>query len=179
MARGNSGDHYDLAVVGAGIVGLATALAAARRGARVVVLDRDLEARAASVRNFGFVTVTGQEAGAMWERARRSRDVWKEVAEAAGIAITHTGMWMTARRAESIAVIEAFMATEMAKGCRVLSPDEARRRCPQLTAPDLLGVLESSVELRVESRLAIPQLADWLANAHGVRFMRGSSVTAI
>ena len=179
MARGNSGDHYDLAVVGAGIVGLATALAAARRGARVVVLDRDLEARAASVRNFGFVTVTGQEAGAMWERARRSRDVWKEVAEAAGIAITHTGMWMTARRAESIAVIEAFMATDMAEGCRVLSPEEARRRCPQLTGPDLLAVLESTVELRVESRLAIPQLADWLANAHGVRFIRGHTVAEI
>ena len=51
---------FDLAVVGAGIVGLACALAAAKRGKRVVVLDRDAQANGASVRNFGFITITGQ-----------------------------------------------------------------------------------------------------------------------
>ncbi|WP_375268643.1 FAD-dependent oxidoreductase, partial [Phenylobacterium sp.] len=51
--------RYDLAVVGAGIVGLACALAAARRGRSGVVLDRDAQANGAAVRNFGFVTVTG------------------------------------------------------------------------------------------------------------------------
>jgi len=61
--------RFDLAIVGAGIIGLATALAAARRGLRVVVIDRDAQANGASVRNFGFITVTGQERGAMWSRA--------------------------------------------------------------------------------------------------------------
>ena len=51
---------YDLAVVGAGICGLAHALAAARRGKRVVVIDRDAQANGASIRNFGFITVTGE-----------------------------------------------------------------------------------------------------------------------
>ena len=41
-------DRFDLAVVGAGIVGLATALAAARRGLRVIVIDRDAQANGAS-----------------------------------------------------------------------------------------------------------------------------------
>ena len=91
-------EHFDLAVVGAGIVGWATALAAVKRGLRVIVIDRDNQANGASVRNFGFITVTGQERGAMWARARRSRDVWCEVAAAADIAILHTGLWMTARR---------------------------------------------------------------------------------
>ena len=65
--------RFDLAVVGAGILGLAHALAAVRRGLSVVVIDRDAQANGASVRNFGFVTVTGQRAGAHWRRARRSR----------------------------------------------------------------------------------------------------------
>ena len=73
-------DSFDLAIVGAGIVGLAHALAAARLGKRVVVIDRDAQANGASIRNFGFVTVTGQERGECWRRARRSRDVWAEVA---------------------------------------------------------------------------------------------------
>ena len=41
-----------------------------KRGKRVVVIDRDAQANGASVRNFGFVTVTGQERGEMRRRAR-------------------------------------------------------------------------------------------------------------
>ena len=179
MTRSQWSERFDLAVVGAGIVGLATALAGARRGLRVVVIDRDAQANGASVRNFGLVMVTGQERGSMWARARRSREVWREVADAAGIPIVHTGLWMTARRPESVGVLEAFMATEMAAGCRLLSPAEARRRCPQLAAPELVAVLESTFELRVESREAIPRLAAWLASQHGVAFMRNTAVRVI
>ena len=171
--------RFDLAVVGAGIVGLSAALAAARRGLSVAVIDRDAQANGASVRNFGFVTVTGQERATMWPRARRSREVWAEVAPAAGISVVHTGLWMMVRRPESVAVLESFMATEMASGCRLLSPAEARRRCPHLLAPDLLAVLESTTELRVESREAIPRLAAWLARAHGVEFLRSTAVTGV
>lgn len=45
----------DVAVVGAGIAGLATAYAIAREGARVAVLERDRIASGASARNAGFV----------------------------------------------------------------------------------------------------------------------------
>jgi FAD dependent oxidoreductase TIGR03364 len=179
MSPSQLSGRFDLAVVGAGIVGLATALAAARRGLRVVVIDRDAQANGASVRNFGFVTVTGQQRGSMWERARRSREVWRELADAAGIPIVHTGLWMTARHPESAALLEAFMLTKMAAGCRLLTPAEARRRCPQLLAPKLAAVLESTIELRVESRQAIPRLASWLAGAHGVSFLRNTTVQSI
>lgn len=173
------GRGYDLAVVGAGIVGLATALAAARRRLRVVVIDRDPMAQGASVRNFGFVTLSGQARGTMWARARRTREVWCEVAVAAGIPIVQRGAWFVARRAESLPVFEAFLSTEMAEGCRLLSAGEARRRCLALPLPELEAVFESTLELRVESREAIPRLAAWLAEAHGVEFRRGTAVTGI
>jgi D-hydroxyproline dehydrogenase subunit beta len=171
--------RYDLVVVGAGIVGLATALAAARRGLKVCVVDRDAQANGASVRNFGFVTVTGQERGAMWNRARRSREVWREVADAAGIPVVHRGLWMVVRYPESLPVLEAFLKTEMGEGCRLLEPAEARRRVPALPMPAATAVLESTVEMRVESREAIPRLAAWLAERHGVAFRRGTTVTGI
>ena len=66
----NKNRSYDLVVVGAGIVGLAAALAGARRGWKVAVVERNAQAIGASVRNFGFVTVSGQRAGAHWRRAR-------------------------------------------------------------------------------------------------------------
>ena len=179
MTNGIGTDKFDLAVVGAGIVGLATAFAASRRGLRVVVIDRDAQANGASVRNFGFVTVTGQERGAMWQRARRSREVWREVAAAANIPVLHAGLWMTVRRHESVALLEAFLATEMGEGCNLLTPDEARRLWPQLAAPRLLAVLRSTAELRVESREAIPRLAGWLESRYEVRFLREAAVTSI
>ncbi len=168
--------RFDLAVVGGGIIGLATAWAGVQRGLRVAVIDRDAQANGASVRNFGFVTVTGQARASMWNRARRTREVWHELSDAAGIPIVHHGLWVTARRPESVAVLEAFMATDMAEGCRLLSSAEARRRWPNLRAPNLSAVLESTTELRIESALAIPRLASWLENARRVTFLRGTAV---
>ncbi|MFL1877239.1 FAD-dependent oxidoreductase, partial [Hansschlegelia beijingensis] len=50
-------EDFDLAVVGGGILGLAHALAGARSGRRVVVIDRDARANGASVRMSGLVSV--------------------------------------------------------------------------------------------------------------------------
>ncbi|WP_454715497.1 TIGR03364 family FAD-dependent oxidoreductase [Caulobacter segnis] len=168
---------FDLAVVGAGIVGLAHALAAARLGKRVVVVDRDAQANGASVRNFGFVTVTGQTRGEVWRRARRSAQVWGEIAGPAGIEIVQRGLTMVARRPEAKAVLEAFLETEMAEGCTWRDADDLDDRLPQ--RGEVLGALTSSVDLRVESRTAIPRLAAWLDTAHGVTFLRGVAVRGV
>ena len=170
---------FDLAVVGAGIVGLGCALAAAKLGKRVVLIDRDAQANGASVRNFGFITVSGQERGAMWRRAMRARDVWAEVAVEAAIPIHHRGLLLTARRPESVAVMEAFLQTEMGEGCRVLGADELKRDHDALAAPDALAALWSPHELRVESREAIPALAAWLAARHGVTLLRETAVVGV
>jgi glycine/D-amino acid oxidase-like deaminating enzyme len=61
--------NFDLIVVGAGIVGLAHAYTAAKRGLSVCVVERDAACVGASIRNFGFITVTGQGAGDTWRRA--------------------------------------------------------------------------------------------------------------
>jgi FAD dependent oxidoreductase TIGR03364 len=172
-------DRFDLAVVGAGIVGLACALAAARRGLSVVVLERDAGPRGASIRNFGFVTVSGQERGTIWPRARRSRAIWQEVAAAAGIPIEQRGLWLVAQRPAAAAVLEAFIRTDMAAGCELLDPATARRRCRALKAPELAAVLLSPHELRIESRTAMPLLCDWLQAAHGVEFRWNTAVHAV
>jgi FAD dependent oxidoreductase TIGR03364 len=170
---------YDLAIVGAGIVGLAHALAASRKGLKVVVIDRDAAANGASIRNFGFITVTGQERGECWRRAMRSRDVWAEVAPQAGIHIEQRGLLLAAQRPEAVPVLEAFMTTEMGEGCAIVTPQQAQEIVPAIRADRLLAGLHSTHEIRVESRDAIPKLAAWLASAHGVTFVRSAMVTAI
>jgi D-hydroxyproline dehydrogenase subunit beta len=175
-----SGENkFDLAVVGAGILGLACALAGARRGLKVVVIERSTLARGASVRNFGLITVTGQDPSSLWPLARRTRDVWDEVAVQAGIPILQRGVWIPAQRPESAAVLEAFLRTNMAEGCELLTAEAARRRCPQLQTRGLQAALWSPQDRRVESREAIPMLADWLAREHGVTFLWGTAVHAV
>lgn len=170
---------YDLAVVGAGIVGLAHALAAHRLGLRVIVIDREAEAIGASVRNFGFVTITGQQAGDCWRRAMRSRDIWEDLAEQAGIAVEHQGLLVTARRPEAMDLLEAFHATDMGNGCRLLTAAEARAEHGAILAGGpLQGALWSPHERRVESRIAVPKLAAWL-EAQGVEFRRRTLVRTI
>jgi D-hydroxyproline dehydrogenase subunit beta len=170
---------FDLAVVGAGIVGLACALAAARRGLKVVVVERDERAKKASVRNFGFITITGQDRESIWPRALRSRDIWEEVATGAGIPVVQRGQWIAARRPEAAGVLEAFMRTDMGSACELLTAAQARRRCPELQTFDLRAVLWSPHELRVESREAIPRLASFLERDHGVVFRWQTAVHAV
>lgn len=172
-------DGYDIAVVGAGIVGIAHALAAARRGLKVVVIDRDSRAVGASIRNFGFVTVTGQAAGTVWNRALRSRDIWRDAAAAAGIEVVHRELAVVAHTDLGMAGLAGFRDGPMGAGCELLDAAELGRRLPMARRDQLLGGLWSPHELRIEPREALPRLAAWLAEAHGVTFRWRSAALAI
>jgi FAD dependent oxidoreductase TIGR03364 len=174
---GESG--FDLVVAGAGIVGLAHALVACRRGWRVAVVERDHRCVGASIRNFGFVTVTGQRAGDTWRRAMRSRDIWAEVCGPAGIRVEHQGLWVLARRPAAAEVLRAFAGTAMGQACTLHDADEAARHAPWLRTDGAVAALYSPHELRVESRQAIPRLADWLARSARVSFLFGESVLGV
>ena len=71
----------DVAVVGAGIVGIAHALTAAKRGYSVALFERNDRARGASVRNFGAIWTVGMAPGKMHARAMRSRKIWLDLAK--------------------------------------------------------------------------------------------------
>jgi FAD dependent oxidoreductase TIGR03364 len=171
--------HPDLLIVGAGIVGLAHAWAAVQRGWRVTVVERDRRCVGASVRNFGLVCVTGQSAGDTWRRARASRAVWATLAPQIGVPIAHEGLWLAAHRPEAAAVLQAFAAGPMGEGCTLLTPAQAAQQAPALRTAGLQAVLHSPHELRLDSRQAVPRLAAWLAERHGVQFVFGDTVVQV
>jgi glycine/D-amino acid oxidase-like deaminating enzyme len=72
-------------VIGAGILGVATARALALKGYAVSVYERNPKALGASVRNFGMVWPIGQPAGKLYEWAMHSRNCWMEIAKAADL----------------------------------------------------------------------------------------------
>jgi FAD dependent oxidoreductase TIGR03364 len=167
---------YDLIVVGSGIVGLSIALAAVERRWRVLVVDRESRPIGASIRNFGFITVTGQRAGQTWERARRTAERWLEICPQAGIPILQRGLMLAIREPLSEPVIDAFLATPMGERLEALDRIEACRRVPALVGAGLRCAVFSPHELRIEPRTAVGSLAAWLRDARGVNFLHETAV---
>ena len=75
-------------------------------------------------------------------------------------------------------MLEEFLATEMGAECRLLEPHRLAEYGSGLRADDFAGALFSPHEIRVESRDAIPQLAAYLAERHGVAFLRETAALA-
>lgn len=165
----------DVAIVGAGIVGLAHALAFARRGRSVVVFERDERAVGASIRNFGLIWPIGQT-GALIDDALRSREIWLSVAERAGNWLVESGSLHLAYHPDELAVLEEFAAS--GRECQLLSAAEVAKRSSVVCTAGLLGGLWSPSELNVDPRQAIPAVASMLAE-QGVTFRFGSSVQEI
>lgn len=178
-----AGDRsVDVAVVGAGIVGLAHVLAAAKRGLKVVVFERDEWVVGASIRNFGLVWPVGQPAGRLYERALRSREIWREVAAQAGFWYADTGSLHLAHNRDELDVLEEFLettSTAREQGCELLSPPAVAEKSAAARRDGLLGALWSPTELNVDPRQAIPAVAATLGREYGVEFCFGTAVTGI
>lgn len=175
-------NHTDVIVVGAGIVGLAHALAAAKRGCKVVVFERNTYAVGASIRNFGMIWPIGQPLGHLRDRALAARSIWLEVAEQANIAIEPCGSLHLAYRTDELAVLEEFISANSDPAnhsVRLLTAAEVATKSPAAVTDGLLGALWSATEMTVDPREAIRKLPAFLTQTYGVQFKFGTVVTAI
>jgi FAD dependent oxidoreductase TIGR03364 len=171
------GPSYDVAVVGAGILGLAHAFHLARQGRRVVVFERHLKAQGASVRNFGMLWPIGQPAGPLYQLARRSLEIWVAVLKEGGLWHTRCGSLHVAYYKDDAEVLREFAAAEgNERGCELLSPGGVRERCPAVRPDRLLAGLWSPVETCVDPREVIAGLPEWLHRKHAVEFQFGVPV---
>lgn len=167
-------------VVGAGIVGLATARALAVRGYSVTVLEKSAKAVGASIRNFGMVWPIGQPSGALFDRAMASRSIWKSICDEAGIWYEEAGSLHTAYSLEEEWVLEEFYHAE--KGPRrlqLLSAPQTIRRFDAVQPFGLHLSLYSPNELIVDPREAIQKLPTYLSQKHGVQFRWSCGVTKV
>lgn len=163
---------HDVVIVGSGIVGMACAWAAKQKGRDVLVIEKDDQCVGASIRNFGFVTVTGQGRGLTWDRAKQTSEIWRKIVQEAGIDVMQSGLLVLAQSEEAVALLQELCRQPEGKDLAWLPRDELQREYPVLHSDGLLGALHSPHELRIESRLAIGQLKAWLEK-QGVQFSTG------
>lgn len=166
---------YDVAVVGAGILGLAHAYAFARRGLRVIVFEQHARAQGASVRNFGMIWPVGQPDGSAYRLALRSRDIWLDVLRAAGLWHRPSGSLHLAYHDDEAEVLREFAAATD-RPCEVWTPGQIASGFPAVVQQNLRAGLWSGTELAVDPREVVACLPKWLEAEYGVAFAFDTSV---
>jgi FAD dependent oxidoreductase TIGR03364 len=169
---------YDAGVVGAGIIGLAHAYHLARRGMRVIVFERNQRAQGASVRNFGMIWPIGQSLGPMYQLARRSREIWREILQESGLWHRQCGSLHLAYHEDEAQVLREFVAesTGIDRVVETWTPGQICSRFPAVAPSGLRAGLWSASELAVDPRQVIAKFPDWLTRTYGVEFAFGTAV---
>ncbi|MGF0240414.1 TIGR03364 family FAD-dependent oxidoreductase [Rhodococcus sp. IEGM1300] len=164
--------HNDMLIVGAGILGLSHAYAAAKRGLKVTVFERSATPLGASVRNFGQALVTGQPPGPMLELAKASREIWGDWAQRAGVQLKRNGSYLFARNEAEEHLLEAFCAGRAVEhGYRVeLLRGAALSALYAGQFSHHRAALHGLDDQQLYSREAIPALINYLQRDLGVQF---------
>jgi FAD dependent oxidoreductase TIGR03364 len=170
----------DVAIVGAGIMGLAHAYAAASRGLKVVVFERSSQASGASVRNFGMIWPVGQSHGRMHQLALRSREHWLQVLEQAKLPYQPEGSVLVVYRNDEATVAQEFVELSPSLGyaCEWLNRDQVLARS-RAKPHGLIGGLWSPTELTVDPRVTLAALPRFLHDRFGVEVRFGRAVSRI
>ncbi len=174
-----------MVIVGGGVLGTMHAVAARRRGFEVVQLEREPEARGASVRNFGLVWVSGRKAGPELSLALRARELWSGLgAQVPGLGFRAAGSLTLATSDAELSLLKEAAALPDAdrRGFEVLDAAAVRAVNPALRG-DFAGGLHCRLDAIVEPRLVLPALRGYLATRgegqSGYEWHPGREVTEI
>lgn len=171
----------DVVIVGGGIVGLAHAYEAHRRGLTVALFERSPRAIGASIRNFGMFWPIGQPAGRGFARAMRSRKTYLELAKLAGFWADPRGSVHAAYHDDEMDCFHQFVERARPQGYDVQAVDaaESLKLYPALNPAGLRGILLSRTEVCVDPFEVIPKVTAWLGSQPGVRITTGVPVRSI
>ncbi|MCX5198379.1 TIGR03364 family FAD-dependent oxidoreductase [Streptomyces sp. NBC_00249] len=168
-------------VVGGGVVGTMHAWQAVQRGHEVVQIEREAEARGASLRNFGQIWVSGRAGGEELDTALRARELWERIgAEVPGLGFRAIGSLTPVRNAREYAVAEAATARPdaAARGYELVTAAEARK-----INPALRGAFEAALwcerDAAVEPRTAQLHLREALRASGRYTFLPGREVREV
>ncbi|MEV0603977.1 TIGR03364 family FAD-dependent oxidoreductase [Streptomyces sp. NPDC050315] len=165
-------------VVGAGVLGTMHAWHAVERGHEVVHIEREAEARGASVRNFGQIWVSGRAGGEELDTALRARELWEGIgARVPGLGFRAIGSLTIVKNEAERAVAEAATRRPdaAARGYKLLTADEAREINPALRG-DFLGALWCERDAAVEPRVAQRELKQALLASGRYTYLGGREV---
>ncbi|HET8594212.1 MAG TPA: FAD-binding oxidoreductase, partial [Intrasporangium sp.] len=147
-------------IIGAGIVGAACAEALTRRGAEVVVVDRNPVGSGTTSRGEGNILVSDKGPGAELALAQLSRAAWLEVGDLLGrdrIELEEKGGVVVAQTTSGLESLHAFAGAQRRAGVTALDVADPRVLEPHL-APDVPGAVHYPEDMQVQPVLAAAAL---------------------
>lgn len=138
------GRPEDVLVVGAGIVGAATALYLAREGVNVTLVDREGVGSGASGKNAGYISMLSRTPGPELDLAKLSRELYPQLAEEIDDFEFEANGALVFYYEDQLPLIDGFVARRTADGLpmEVVDGDRARELCP-LLPDDVVGAIHS------------------------------------
>lgn len=168
-------------VVGAGILGLASAKALAEKGYKVKVIERSQFSLGASVRNFGMIWPVGQPDGSLYNRAVRTKEIWLDYLNTMKIPYNACGSLHLAYSDEEMNVVEDIARFFQSKNrpVSVINKANVLANYNGVNENGLLGALRSEDETIIDPREGIKHLPTYLTNKFGVEFIWGTAITSV
>lgn len=156
--------HHDVVVIGGGLIGGSVAYRLAKRGKRVLILERDRVGSGASGAAAGMLGAQSEmhEAGPLFELARKSRAMFPKLAEelreltGIDIGLVQKGLLKVALTPEEAEECRRMIAFQRQAGetAEWLAPHEARA-----LEPELKGPIQGAMRIPGDGQVSAPDLA--------------------
>ncbi|KPP92005.1 MAG: Glycine/D-amino acid oxidases (deaminating) [Rhodobacteraceae bacterium HLUCCA08] len=173
-------DSADVAIIGAGVMGICTALFLARKGQRVVVVEKGRVAGEQSARNWGWIRQQGRDGAELPIMVEANR-LWRQLAQEVDtdIGLAEGGVTYIARTRDELDSFAAWLP--VAASCdvdtRLLDAAETAALVPD-AARGFAGALHTASDLRAEPWRAVPAIARRAA-ADGVTIVENCAARAL
>lgn len=173
--------HFDVIVTGAGVLGSFHAYHAARKGLKVLLLEKDSEPMEATVRNFGMVIPSGMSQGKWQEYGWRSTEIYQEIQSKFDISVRKNGAVYIASDSTEMTLLEELAAINEKRGYgSVITGKEAcMEKYPGLRASYCVGGLFFPDEITVEPSRMIHHLIAFLKEQLAVTYRPLSMVRSV
>ena len=160
----DTGKHYDLIVIGAGILGTFHAYHAAERGLKVALVEKNSSPRDATVRNFGQAVPSGFDQD--WQRiGRRSLEIYQSIQSRFDITARNNGSLYVASNDEEQTLLDELAVINKSNGysSERWSVEQCRARYPRLCADYCRGGLFFPEEFSINPLRMIHRLHQFMA----------------
>ncbi len=163
--------HYDLLIIGGGVLGIFHAYHALERGLSVAVLDKNKQARGSSVQNFGQVVPSGMNTE--WQQyGRKSLEIYTAIQAKFDISVRQNGSIYIASDEDELTLLEELAALNRQQDypSQLLTAQECLLRYEGLRADYCRGGLFFPEEITLEPRTAVHRIRQYLEEQKGLDY---------
>ncbi|GCE31007.1 oxidase [Dictyobacter alpinus] len=173
--------HADIIVIGAGVLGTFHAYFAARKGYKVLLLERNTVPGDASTRNFGMQMQTIVATNSPWAQfALDSREIYQTIQQKSDISFEQKGSLYLAATEVERQVLQEF-AAQFAETyhCTFIDAAEVQRRYPFVQDSYCTGALYSWEDCMLEPRVTMQQVIEYATRTEAIEYVPQTQVVEV